>query len=118
MDHLWSTGPQDVKACHQSIGRRRRITLNTVQSTMERLSRKGLLRRAKVSHAYVYEPVLTREAYCARLAQDVIASVVGAEAPVTVLAAFVDLVERAGEESLARMERLIAAKRAGQRSPS
>jgi predicted transcriptional regulator len=118
MDHLWSSGPQDVKACHQAVGRRRRITLNTVQSTMERLSRKGLLRREKVSHAYVYEPALTREAYGARLAREVVASVVGAEAPATVLAAFVDLADRAGEESLARMERLIAAKRAGQRRPS
>lgn len=113
MDRLWSTGPQDVKACHAAIGRRRRITLNTIQSTMERLYRKGLLRRAKVSHAYVYEPALTREEFGAQLAREIVASVVGSAAPASVVAAFVDLAERAGDESLDRMERLIAAKRAG-----
>jgi predicted transcriptional regulator len=117
MDHLWSTGSLDVKSCHQVIGRRRRITLNTVQSTMERLHRKGLLRREKVSHAYVYAPSLTREAYGARLAHEVVSSVMGADAQASVLAAFVDLAERAGEEGLARMEALIAARRAEQRRP-
>lgn len=115
MDHLWSTGAQDVKACHLAVGRRRRITLNTVQSTMERLYRKALLRREKVSHAYVYEPALSREAFGARLAREVVASVVGSAAPASVLAAFVDLAERTSEDGLERMERLIAARRAGQR---
>jgi predicted transcriptional regulator len=112
MDHLWSAGPLDVKACHLAIGKRRRITLNTVQSTMERLFRKGLLRRDKVSHAYVYESVLSREAFGAQLAQEVVAAAVGQAAPASLLAAFVDLADRAGDDALARMEQLIAARRA------
>jgi predicted transcriptional regulator len=51
LERLWSAGPEDVKAVHQAVGARRGITLNTVQSTMERLYRKGLLARDKVSHA-------------------------------------------------------------------
>jgi predicted transcriptional regulator len=95
-----------------AIGGRRRITLNTVQSTMERLYRKGLLRRDKVSHAYVYEAALSREAYGAQLAREVVAAAVGSAAPASLLAAFVDLAERAGDDTLARMEQLIAARRA------
>ena len=112
MLRLWSGGPQDVKACHLAIGRSRRITHNTIQSTMERLYRKGLLRRDKVSHAYVYEASLTREEYGTRLARDVVAAAVGSAAPVSLLAAFVDLAERTGDEGLARLERLIAERRA------
>lgn len=112
MDHLWTAGCQDVKACHEAVGRRRNITLNTVQSTMERLFRKGLLRRDKVSHAYVYEASLTREAYGAQLAREVVAAAVGSAAPASLLAAFVDLAERAGEDTLAHMEQLIAVRRA------
>ena len=115
LDQLWSRGPQDVKACHRSIGRSRGIALNTVQSTMERLHRKELLRREKVSHAYVYEAAVTREELGARLASEVVASVVGSAAPASVLAAFVDLAERAGDGTLVRLERLIAARRASQR---
>jgi predicted transcriptional regulator len=118
LDHVWSAGAQDVKACHLAVGKRRRITLNTVQSTMERLYRKGLLRREKVSHAYVYEASVSREELGARLAREVVASVVGSADAAPVLAAFVDLAERAGEDALARLERLVAARRAAQREPS
>ena len=38
----------------------RRITLNTVQSTLRRLFDKQLLRREKVSHAHIYSPRLTQ----------------------------------------------------------
>jgi len=112
MDHVWSRGPCDVKACHLAVGGRRKITHNTVQSTLERLFRKGLLRRVKVSHAFVYEAAQSREGYGAQVAEHVVSTVVGNAAPETVLAAFVDLADRAGEENLARLERLIAERRA------
>ncbi len=115
MNRLWTGGPQDVKACHLTIGPSRRITHNTVQSTMERLFRKGLLRRDKVSHAYVYEAALSREEYGTQLARAVLAAAVGNVAPVSLLAAFVDLAERTGDEGLARLERLIAERRAAPR---
>jgi predicted transcriptional regulator len=112
MDRVWSHGACDVKACHLAVGGRRKITHNTTQSTLERLFRKGLLRREKVSHAFVYEAALSREEYGARMAEHVLSTVVGSAAPATVLAAFVDLADRAGEESLTRLERLIAERRA------
>ncbi len=115
MARLWSSGPQDVKACHLAIGRSRRITHNTVQSTMERLFRKGLLRRDKVSHAFVYSAILSREEYGAQLARDGVAAAVGSAAPGSLLAAFVDLAERIGDEGLSRLEQLIAARRAAAR---
>lgn len=115
LDQLWSGGPQDVKACHHAVGRSRKITLNTVQSTMERLFRKGLLRREKVSHAYVYEAALRREELGARLARDVVRAIAGAAEPGAMVAAFVDLAERAGDDALERMERLVAERRALQR---
>ncbi len=118
MDQAWSAGAQDVKACHAAIGRRRRITPNTVQSTMERLYRKGLLRREKVSHAYVYEAALAREAYGAQLAREVVAAAVGSAAPASLLAAFVDLAERAGDDTLAHLEQLIATRRAASKDRS
>ena len=110
MIHLWERGASDVKAVHLAITRIRGNTLNTVQSTMERLYRKGLLSREKVSHAYVYTPSLSREAFGAQVIQDVLRDVLGGTlAPV--LAAFVDLTAKTGDAELARLERLIAARR-------
>jgi predicted transcriptional regulator len=113
MDHVWSHGPCDVKACHLAVGGRRKITSKTVQSRLERLHRKRMLRRESVSHAFVYEAALAREECGDRMAGQVVSMVVGTAAPATVLAACVDLANRAGEENLARLELLIAERRAG-----
>jgi predicted transcriptional regulator len=99
-----------VKAVHRTLGSRRGITLNTVQSTMERLFRKGLLGREKVSHAYVYSPRHTREELGALVVEEVVSRLLkGETAPV--LQAFVDLAARTDEGNLDRLEQLIAARR-------
>lgn len=114
MEHLWSHGPSDVKAVHRAVGVRRRITLNTVQSTMERLHRKGLLDREKVSHAYVYSARQSREEHGASVVEEVVSRVLGGQTE-PMLAAFVDVAARAGKEHLDRLEELVVARRAGRR---
>jgi predicted transcriptional regulator len=114
LEHLWSSGASDVKAVHRSIGEPRGITHNTVQSAMERLFRKGLLAREKVSHAYVYSPRQSREELGARVVQDVVARLLQGEAA-PVLEAFVDLAARTDAANLDRLEKLIARKRNGSR---
>jgi predicted transcriptional regulator len=114
MEHLWTEGSADVKAVHQAIGVPRQITANTVQSTMERLYRKGLLRREKISHAYVYAPQVSREEFGANLVREVVSRVLGGETE-PMLSAFVDLAAGAGEEHLDRLERLVAERRAARK---
>jgi predicted transcriptional regulator len=114
LEHVWANGPCDVKAVHRSLGARRGITLNTVQSAMERLFRKGLLAREKVSHAYVYSPRQTREQLGARVVEEAVSRLLAGEA-IPVLAAFVDLAARTDEANLDRLERLIAEKRKASR---
>jgi len=110
LEHIWAAGPSDVKAVHRAVGAPRRITLNTVQSAMERLFRKGLLAREKVSHAYVYSPRHTREELGARMVEEVVSRLLKGEA-IPVLEAFVDLAARTDEANLDRLERLIAERR-------
>lgn len=110
MQHLWTQGASDVKAVHRAVGERRAITLNTVQSTMERLHKKGLLLRDKVSHAFVYAPVVSRERYGADLVRDVVESVLGKGAG-PMLSAFVDVTARTGDDALAKLESLVAERR-------
>ncbi len=109
MNHLWDQGAVDVKAVHSAIGKRRQITLNTVQSTLKRLHEKGLLRRQKVSHAYVYEPLRLREQFQRDALGEVVSSLMSGH-PDAMLTAFVELTERAGPEHLERLERMIGAR--------
>jgi predicted transcriptional regulator len=110
LDRLWEAGEGDAKSVHAKLGRRRKITLNTVQSTMKRLHEKGLLRRTKVSHAFVYAPALTREEFHREAVEDVVEALLHGEAGAMV-AAFVGVAERAGADTLAQLESLIAQRR-------
>jgi predicted transcriptional regulator len=114
MERIWAIGPADVKRVHKDIGRRRAITLNTVQSTMERLFRKALLAREKVSHAYVYSARVTREELARAAVAAALERVASGETE-TMLAAFVDLAARAGDDTLDRLEAMIAARRGSKR---
>jgi len=107
MMHLWDEGRGDAKAVFATIGKPRRITLNTVQSTVERLYRKGLLTREKVSHAYVYAPRVSREEYGVEVMHGVVRDLLGGKLE-PVLAAFVDLTARVGHSELSRLERLVS----------
>jgi predicted transcriptional regulator len=106
MARLWDTGRSDVKQLFDAVGRPRRITLNTVQSTVERLYRKGLLAREKSGHAYLYEPRVSRAEYGAQLMHGVVRDLLGGNLE-PLLAAFVDLTARVGDEELERLEQLV-----------
>lgn len=111
LEELWAQGACDAKTMHRRIGDRRGIAHNTVQSTLERLFLKELLSREKVSHAFVYAPLVRREQLMERLIGEVVETF-SAGRPEPMLAAFVDLAARVDDENLARLERLIAERRA------
>lgn len=107
LDHLWSHGREDAKAVHRSVGRGRRITLNTIQSTLKRLFEKGLLEREKISHAHVYAPRVSRAEFHRGAVQEVVDRLMGGNAD-AMLSAFLDVAERIGPEQLEQLERLVA----------
>jgi predicted transcriptional regulator len=111
LDYAWTHEEVDAKAVHRALGVSRKITLNTIQSTVERLHRKGLLSRERISHAYKYRPTFTRDAFRARAAAEAAGQLRGADAQ-GVLAAFVDLAMQADGANLDRLEAIIVAARA------
>jgi predicted transcriptional regulator len=110
LEHLWSRGDGDAKSVHAALGKRRGITLNTIQSTLKRLFEKRLLERDKVSHAHVYRPRMAREEFHRAALEGLVSGLMRGEAS-SLVAAFVDLTERAGPEHLARLEALVAERR-------
>jgi predicted transcriptional regulator len=110
LDHLWTAEDADVHETHTAVGKRRGISPNTVGSALERLYKKGLLQRQKVSHAYRYRAALDRETFRARKVVEAAGGLrdLGKSG---LLAAFVDLVADSDEQALAELERLIRIKR-------
>lgn len=70
LEIVWGVAPTTAQAVLEQLSRRR-ITLSTVQSTLERLTRKGLVDRAKQGRAYVYRPRISREQLIADLLRGV-----------------------------------------------
>lgn len=110
LELLWRDGSGDAKGVHAALGGKRGIGLNTIQSTLKRLYEKDLLVREKVSHAHVYAPRSSRaEFHRAKL--DAIVKQAGRGDASALVSAFVDFAERAGDEHLAELERLVAERR-------
>lgn len=110
LDYIWSEGSADVQTVHRAVGADREITYNTVQSALKRLWEKGLLEREKESYAYVYSARVGRSELAGRRVSDVVEELTGGELD-PALEAFVDLADRAGEEKLQELERLIEERR-------
>jgi predicted transcriptional regulator len=92
------------------VGAPRGISTNTVHSALERLVRKGLLARRKRGRAYEYVALLSRQQWMASHLDGMADEIPGAR-DATLLAAFVDVAERAGEAQLAELERLVRERR-------
>jgi len=106
LEFLWEHGTSEAKDVHRALGAQREITLSTIQSTLERLHRKKLLMREKVSHAYRYATVLTRSEFRARAMAEAAGDLREADSN-GVLAAFVDLVARSDKKALAELARIV-----------
>jgi predicted transcriptional regulator len=106
LEHLWSNGDSDAKGVYNVLGKTRGISHNTIQSTLERLFKKRLLTRQKISHAYIYRAVISRDELMGRMIKDVVKTI-SKENTDGMLAAFVDIAAHSDESHLDRLEQLI-----------
>ena len=110
MEHLWSSGQADVRSTHEALGGQHSRKLNTVQSTLDRLFRKGLLDRKKISRAFVYSAKVDRESLLLGSMQS-IADTLGEVDRGALLASFLEL-HGEDDAELDRLQALINAHRA------
>lgn len=107
LEYLWAHGAANVKAVHEGMRATRSNTLNTIQSTLDRLYKKGLLERDKVAHSFVYRCQCSRTELLARRIGDLAAELARGETS-SVLAAFVEFTARLETSRIAELEALIA----------
>ena len=114
LDCLWRIGEGDAKRVHQEIGDEHETSLNTVQSALDRLYRKDMLARRKVSHAYIYSPVVERADLVGRAITAVLGMTGGGASEI--LTAFVDVAARTDPAVLTQLEHLLAERISAARS--
>lgn len=105
LNYLWQSGAADAKQVHHYFEKRRGGSLNTIQSTLDRLHKKGLLTREKIGHAYQYQTAMNRQSFISELIRNVTHDF--SEDDESLLAAFVSLSAERDEKHLDRLEAMI-----------
>ena len=112
MNVVWKRAPVTAReVCDQLKGAKARA-YTTIMTTMDRLHKKGVLRREKDGIAWRYAPVLARDEHERALAQAMAAGLLRSH-PETGLAAFVDAAARLDGALLRRLKQLIDRRRRG-----
>lgn len=109
LDGLWTQGAATAQWVMDALAPTHAINLSTVQTTVERLVRKGLLQRQKAGRAFVYRPVISREALTSRMVAELVQSLSQPQGAASVGA--VDLAQAVDESTLQTLEDWVATTR-------
>jgi len=110
MERIWARGEISVRDLHAELASR--LAYTTIMTTLDRLFKKGLLDRRKVSKAFYYKARLSENEYHERLTQHLFGMVLhdGKNSNV-VLSGFVDAVSGRDEQMLDQLDQLVKAKK-------
>lgn len=110
LQYLWEVAEADAKQVHGALTQSQGGSLNTIQSTLDRLFKKKLLTRQKRSHAFIYCARLGKEEFLAQLIQEVTGDFIS-EGENSLIAAFSSASAGLDDEKLTQLEKLIQQKR-------
>lgn len=110
LHYLWEVPEADAKQAYAALSKGWGGTLNTIQSTLDRLFKKDLLSREKQGHAYYYHAKVGREALIAQLIQDITCDFLG-EGEHSLIAAFSSVSASLDDEKFSQLEQLIEQQR-------
>lgn len=106
LQYLWHKKQADVKQVHSALGVTRGNSLNTIQSTLDRLFKKDLLSRNKQGHAYCYQAKVDRQSLIAQLITNVTSDFVE-DGENSLIAAFNSTSSQWDDNQLDTLEKLI-----------
>ncbi|MBL4765977.1 MAG: BlaI/MecI/CopY family transcriptional regulator [Colwellia sp.] len=109
LQYLWQHKSADVKQVYNHFDKIRGGSLNTYQSTLDRLYKKELLSRHKVINAFQYQPRVERYELIGQLIRSVTCDFVTDDN--SLVAAFSSMSQDFNEEQLNKLEALIEAQR-------
>ena len=106
LKYFWQVKTADAKQVYAHFEKLRGGSLNTIQSTLDRLFKKRLLNRDKQSHAYQYRAAYQRRQFIGELIKDVTQDFT-IDNEDSLLTAFVSMSSELDEDQLEKMEKLI-----------
>lgn len=106
---IWDSPESSAAQVRKRLSLKKKLAYTTVVTVLDRLYKKGLLKRRKEGKAFLYSPRLTREEFNEAITRDVLAGLLK-EGSRPTLTTFVDLVAT-DEQLLEELEELVRRKK-------
>ncbi len=110
MDILWKKGPLKGREVHEALKKKKHLAFTTVLTVLDRLSKKGLVTKARGSGLIMFSAAVSRKAFAERTATELIRSAYDLSPDLTI-SAFTDIFSTMKPEELSRLSELIEEKR-------
>lgn len=112
MEIAWAAGgPVTIREVTDRLQASQPVAFTTVMTVMNRLVRKGLLRRSGARGSYTYAPAVGREAFLRRVSRRVVTGLIEDFGPMAI-AQFVEALAEADPDALARLEDALRSRKA------
>lgn len=106
MDVLWEKGEATGREVLEEIGRDRPLAFTTVLTVMDRLLKKGLIKRIKRGRLFVYAPSMSRDDFVRQVSREVLQGILDISAS-SAASSFVDILYKTSPEEIERLSKLI-----------
>ncbi len=110
MNIIWEKKKATVRDVLHELNKKENFAYTTIMTIMDRLYKKGLLKREKKGLGYIYYPVITKEEFEKKTAEKVITELIENNPELT-LAAFQGAVEKLSKEEIDKLYKIIEEKR-------
>ena len=106
MDILWSRGEVTGREVLEEIQKERPLAFTTILTVMDRLLKKGLIKRKKMGGVFVYAPSISRDEFVKQVSEEVLQGILDISAS-SAASSFVDILYKTSPEEMDRLSRLI-----------
>ena len=112
MEILWTKGSMKGRDLYQEIRREKDIAYTTALTVLDRLSKKGFIKKDRESGTILFTPAISRQAYESKVTESFVQKAFDIS-PDLAISAFADMFSKMPKGSLDNLERLLEKKKNG-----
>ena len=112
MEILWTKGPMRGRDLYLEIRKKKDIAYTTALTVLDRLSKKGLIKKNRGSGTILFVPAVSRDSYKNAVTENLVKKAFEVS-PDLAVSAFANVFSRMPKKDIDRLEKLIAEKKNG-----
>lgn len=112
MEILWTKGPMKGRDLHAEVRRARDIAYTTALTVLDRLSKKGFIKKDRESGTILFTPSISRQDYESKVAESYVQKAFDTS-PDLAISAFAEMFSKMPKGSQEQLEKLLEKKKSG-----